>query len=152
VKLDPKSPVHITPGEDRFCLLVAVPQDAVPKGAEKGSKIEKDFYWDLRYGGVEGVVRSKTFFSSNERIPRGDDRDRVVFAHKLERFDPKDGIVLVTKQIEPKKDAEKKESPNDDDSSPSVASFAPKGGVWIAGLAATLGLVFAGLWLARRSR
>jgi hypothetical protein len=31
-------------------------------------------------------------------------------------------------------------------------AYAPKAGLWVAGLAATLALVFAGLWLTGRNR
>jgi hypothetical protein len=160
VKLDPKTTAEIkgagrSPGIGRQGSLYAV-----PKGAEEKFGSEKEFFTALRMGKVEGALRAKTNFDSITVIKDTDPRTTVVWEYKVEKVD-KDGITgkMITedkkdadkkdtdKKDADKKDPAKKDSPDDDDA---AVATAPKGGVWIAGLAATLALVFAGVWLAGR--
>jgi hypothetical protein len=162
VKLDPKTPAEIkgagrSPGIGRQGSLYAV-----PKGAETKYDNDNDFYTALRAGKVEGAVRAKANLDAITVIKDTDPRTTVVWEYKVEKVD-KDGITgkIITeekkdadkketdKKDTEKKDPAKKDSPDDEDAA--VAS-APKGSVWIAGLAATLALVFAGFWLAGRQR
>jgi hypothetical protein len=150
VKLDPKTPIVI-PGAGRGAgigrqgYLVAAPKDA---GKSYGS--EKEFLAAIRAGKVEGMIRAKTLLDSQATVKDTDTRTTVVQEYKLEKIDPKDGMVLTrVKEGEPeKKDGGKQE---EEELDPATA-FAPRGGVWVAGLSASLAVVLAGLWVVRRNR
>jgi hypothetical protein len=153
VKFDPKTPIEIKAagrggGIGRQGSLCAVPKDAAKKYDN-----EKEFLAAIRSGKVEGQVRAKANFGTTIDIAESDPRTSIEMEYKVEKVD-KDGIVgkFVTddKKEPEKKDPGKKDGPEDDEDSP-VAS-APKGGMWIAGVAATLGLVLSGFWLAGRNR
>jgi hypothetical protein len=154
VKFDAKTPIEIkgagrNPGIGRQGSLYAVPKDAAKKYDS-----EKDFFAALRSGKVEGQIRAKHNFDSITTIKDTDPRTTVLMEWKVENLDAKDGFAMKYPKLDEVKPVPPKEGKDglEDEEEDAAVAFAPKGGVWIAGLAATLGLVFAGLWLARRSR
>lgn len=157
LKLDPKTPITIDCTKVGF--KKAVQLIAVPKDAKKKFDSEKEFLAALADGKVEGVVRTKNYFSKLDepKIDKGQGKV-VVKEYKIEKIDPKEGIVLVEEkgaEAVPEPPAPPKESPEDSDESCSdgVANvYTPKGGVWIAGLAGAFSVVLAGLWIVRRPR
>jgi hypothetical protein len=163
VKFDPKNPIEIK-GAGRTALTAQQASiHAVPKDAEKNYKTEKEFLAAIGKGKVEGQLKAKSNFGSTIPLRNTDPRTSIVIECKVEKLDAKEGIVLTlgpigeaqdpAKKDPDKKDPDKK-NPAKQDSPPdeedTVVASAPRGGVWIAGLAATLALVFAGLWLAGR--
>jgi len=153
VKFDPKTPIEIkgagrNPGIGRQGHLVAVPKDA-----EKNYPGEKEFLAAIRLGKVEGQLRAKANFDAITTVKDSDPRAAVVMEFKVEKVDAKDGIV--GKFVREEKDPDKKDPAEESDEAgdaPAVTAYTPRAGVWVAGLAASLAVVLAGLWLARRSR
>jgi hypothetical protein len=146
VKLDPKNPLVIEGagrgGRYRFVQIFAVPKDAA-----KNYDSEKAFHEAIAKGKVEGQVKSKTGFGTLTTVKDTDPRKSVVEEYKLEKIDPKEGLVItaVAKKdptATPPKDGEEEEA----------TAYTPRGAAWVAGLAATLGLVLTGLWVVRRNR
>lgn len=152
VKFDPKTPVTLAGagrnGIGRSGTLVAVPKDA-----EKNYDSEEKFHLALKNRAVEGLIQTKWNLDSQTTLKDTDKRTVVVYEFAVEKIDPKDGIVLKRKkdEEEPKKDGDKKDSP-DDDEAPGATASAPRGGAWVAGLAAALGLTLGGVWVAGRTR
>lgn len=154
-KLDPKNPVSLTTSvgasASRSYELVAV-----PKGAGKGFDNEKDFHKAITDGKVAGMVKAKTPFSGSGSadIKESDPRKEVVREYKLEKVDAKEGLVVTPVKEAPKSGSvpPKDGSEESDEPSTEVAAWAPKNGVWVAGIAATFALVFAGVWFAGRNR
>jgi hypothetical protein len=142
VKLDPKTPATVTAGGGRYRTASLV---AVPKGAEKKFDSEKDFLAAVAKGTVEGMLKAKTTFDAFTTVKDSDPRKTIVKEYTLEKIDPKDGIVLTAK----KDDA--KDSPEESDDAGATA-IAPHGGLWVAGMIASLGVLLAGLWLVTRCR
>lgn len=124
---------------------------AVPKEAGKNYGTEKEFYAAVADGKVAGLVKAKTVIQggASTNIKEGDPRKEVVAEYKIEKIDPKDGIVFAKEKADPNVppppgcDTEDEVTPT---------AFAPKGGTWVAGLAGALAVVFGGLWVARRGR
>lgn len=150
VKLDPKTPIVIpgasrNPGIGRQGHLVATPKDAA-----KAYGSEKEFLAAVRNGKVEGMIRAKTLLDSITVVKDTDTRTTVVQEYKLEKIDAKDGMVLtrVKEGEAEKKDGGKQE---EEELDPQTA-FAPRGGVWVAGLSASLAVILGGLWVVRRNR
>jgi hypothetical protein len=151
VKFDPKTPIEIKAagrgaGIGRQGSLVAVPKDARKKYAS-----DDEYLAAIRLSKVEGAIRAKTNFDAITVVKDTDTRTTVVMEWKVENITAKDGFVLKSPdrgepRATPPKDG--MDSPEDEE----ATAYAPKGGAWVAGLAATLGLVFAGLWLSRRNR
>jgi hypothetical protein len=155
IQFGPKNPIKLKakPGEDYDYRLVGVPKGTEKTFVEGDYFFEKDFLRALqKEGGVEGRVQSDEYLSSHERVWKTDKRDGLVLKYKVETIDAKKRtIVLVTKKnTEPKKDSEKKDSPDDD--APGVSAYTPRGGMWVAGTAASLALMLGGLWVAGRGR
>lgn len=151
VKFDPKTPIEIKAegrgaGIGRQGSLVAVPKDARKKYAS-----DEEFHAAIRLGKVEGALRAKVNFDSATTVKDTDARTTVTQEYKLEKIDPKDGLVITRVKGEEKKDEPKKDGKPEEEEE-GVAAYAPKGGVWVAALAATAGLVLGGLWLAGRRR
>jgi hypothetical protein len=146
VPFDPKTPVTITkakPGEFDSFLLVAV-----PKSAAKEFENDKALRKAIIDNKIEGLAQAKSPLPSAARVLLNDKRTEVVQEHKVEKISAKDGIVFVTKDVEPKKEGDKKDSPDDD----APLASAPRGGVLIAGLAASLAALVGGMWLVGRTR
>lgn len=147
LKLDPKTPAKVVGtglGPMRSARLVAV-----PKGASKKFDSEKAFLEAVAKGKVEGMARAKEWFGGQAEVKESDTRKLVVTEYKIEKVDPKEGIVFVAD----KKDAPKSKCEDSDDSDDAAPiAYAPKGGGWVAGLAGTFAVVLAGLWVARRGR
>jgi hypothetical protein len=158
VKLDPKTPIEIKAagrgaGIGRQGLLVAVPKDA-----RKNYASDEEYLAAIRLGKVEGQVRAKTNFDAITTVKDTDTRTTVVYEWKVEKIDPKEGFTLKSPfgdvpKATPPKDGKGGDEPEEfDDEDDAAAAYTPKNAAWVAGLAAMLGLVFAGLWLARRGR
>ncbi len=140
VKLDPKTPATVTAGGGRYRTASLV---AVPRGAEKKFDNEKDFLAAVAKGTVEGLLKAKTTFDAITTVKDSDARTKIVKEYTLDKIDSKDGIVLTAKK------EEGKDKPEEDSAEPVVVS---RSGIWIAGLAASLGLLLGGLWLVTRCR
>lgn len=151
-KLDAKSPLTLTTSSgasvSRSFELVAV-----PKNAGKAYGTEKDFHKAIAEGKVAGQVKASTTFqgASSIELKDNDPRKEVVKEFKLIKIDPKDGIVL-TEAEAPKKAPGGSEEEDEPTSPDAPAALTPRAGTLVAGLAATAGVVFAGLWLTRRGR
>ncbi len=149
VKFDPKTPIVVKGagrgGIGRIASLVAV-----PKNAGKNYGTEKEFLDAIKSGKVDGQVTAKTQLPAFTVVRDTDKREVIVMEHTFEKIDAKEGIVLKTK-AEPKKDGDKKDSPEEDDSDTPTAQ-APRGGVWVAGVAAALAVMLGGLWVVGRTR
>jgi hypothetical protein len=147
VKFDLKTPIVIKGagrgGAARFGFLYAV-----PKSAAKQYAGEKEFHEAIRNNKVEGQVAAKGNFPALAVLKDADPRDTVVFEHTFEKIDGKE-IVLKRKEDAAKKDG-KEELPEEESGSP--AAYTPRGGLWVAGLAAALAVTLGGLWLAGRGR
>jgi hypothetical protein len=149
VKLDPKTPIEIKgagrgAGIGRLGYLVAVPKDSGKKYASEG-----EFHQAIRDGKVEGLVRAKTQLDALTTIKDTDTRTTVTREYKLEKIDPKEGIVLTA--VKP--DGDKATPPKGEEGEEGLAAgYAPQGGGWVAGVAATGAVVLFGLWFARRGR
>lgn len=150
VKFDPRNPIELKPkaGEKYAYTLVALPKDTA-----KAFSTENELHRALlKERKLDGRAQTQIRFGSSFNAYQTDRRDKLVQEHKVEKISAKDGIVLKTatveaKKDEPKKDGEKKDSPEDE-----PLAAAPRGGTWVAGLAATLAVTFGGLWLVGRSR
>jgi hypothetical protein len=147
VKLDPKTPLVIEGagrgGRFRFVQVVAVPKDAA-----KNYDGEKAFHAAIAAGKVAGLVKSKGGFSTLTAIKDTDTRKTVVEEYKLEKIDPKEGLVFTAAKPPAPGSAPPKDGGKEEDET----AYTPKAGLWIAGVAATAALVFAGIWLAGRGR
>ena len=132
VKLDPMNPLVISgagrKGSSSIVRIVAVPRDAAGKYDS-----ETAFHEAVAKGEVEGWVAAKAGFYTWTTIQDTDPRKTVTAEYKLEKIDPREGLVLV----EVKADEE---------------TSALRTGPWVAGLALALALILAGAWVARRNR
>jgi|SRR5579883_455155 len=151
VKLDSKTPLDIL-AKDRGGRFLACTLVAVPKDASKNYATEKEFHAAVAAGKVEGEVKAKEGFFTQMEVKDTEKRNAIVKEYTLDKIDAKEGIVLVAKDS-PKKDNGKDSGDDDSDTpnTPSLAS-APRGGLWIAGVAAALAMMFGGLWLVGRSK
>ena len=151
VTLDPKHPVTFA-GAGRNGINRQGALLAVPKGAEKNYDSEEKFHAAIKDRKVEGLLQTKTNLDSATAIKDADKRTVVVYEVIVEKVDPKEGIVVkIKRDEEPKKDGAKKDSPEDDDT-PAATVSAPRGGVWVAGVAAFAAITLGGMWLAGRTR
>lgn len=151
VKLDPKTPLVISGegrgGRYRFVQLVAVPKDAAKK-----YDTEKAFHEAVATGKVAGMARQQDGFATLTEVKDSDPRKTATAEFKLEKIDAKEGLVVAAVgagKANPKKGPPK---PEEEEEGGGGAAYAPRGGVWVAAVAATVGLVFGGLWLAGRNR
>jgi hypothetical protein len=150
VKLGPKSPVLIRGagrgGAARFGALTAV-----PAGSRKKYDSEKEFREAIRANKVEGQVSAKNGLPAVAVVKDTDPRETIVMEYAFEKIDGKQ--IVLKEKGKPKpggtKDApEEEDSPND----APAAIAAPRGGTWVAGAVASLGVMLGGLWLAGRAR
>lgn len=144
VKLDPKTPATVTAGGGRYRSATLV---AVPKGADKKYVNEKDFLAAVAKGSVDGMLKAKLSFDAITTVKDTDTRTKIVKEYTLDKIDAKDGIVLTAKKEETKDKGFEESS--DEVSASSVPAL---GGTWVAGLAASLGLLLGGMWLTTRNR
>jgi hypothetical protein len=148
VKLEQKTPLTI-PGDDatgrgpvtvgekkrarpyRSTSLVAV-----PKKAGDSYPSEKEFHAALNEKTVPGSAESQPL-PDHENVKIEDSRKSIVKQWRVEKIDPKEGIVLT--DVTPEEQ---------------VVVVQTGGGLrpWMVGLAGTLAVVLLGLWVARRSR
>ncbi|MCE9564698.1 MAG: hypothetical protein K8U57_21910 [Planctomycetes bacterium] len=161
VKLDSKTPATLTAaggGPGRAARLVAV-----PKEASKKFDNEKEYLAAVGKGKVEGMIRAKTTFWAFNEVKEADAPKVIVKEYKIEKIDPKEGIVYTSDKDA--KDAPKLPLPpprpgvkpipdgcDESDEEPTPIAYTPKGGTWIAGLAGACAFVFGGLWIVRRGR
>lgn len=134
---------------------------AVPKGTAEKFPNEKAFADAFRTNKVPGLVDAKRPFDARTTVDAKDTRSQIAETYAVEKVDPKAGIVLrgakaPTSPVPPRgeKNASEEESVDEADSDDTAASatYTPQGGTAVAGVAAALGLAFAGVWLVRRSR
>jgi hypothetical protein len=151
VKFDPKTPIVI-PGAGRSAGIGRQGHlTAVPKDAEKGYGSKDEFYAAIRAVKVEGQVRAKTNLDAITVVKDTDTRTTVVQEYKVEKVDPKDGIVLKWIKDGDAKDKQE-ETADETPGEPGVTAYTPRGGLWVAGMIASLGVLLAGLWLVTRCR
>lgn len=143
VKLNTKTPVVIAgKGRRPFNPITLV---AVPGDAAKNYKDETQFFEAIRAGKVDGLLRANASFSPVTTVKGGDPGKTMVVEHTLEKIDAKGGLELVRKKDGAVGGSEEPESAG-------AAASTPRGGVWIAGIAAAMALTFGGLWLTGRGR
>jgi hypothetical protein len=172
VKLDPKNAVVFDGAGLAGADLVAVPRDAAKKYAS-----EKEFHKAILEDKVPGMHKSNEDFSTRGTAKITFKGDKLTLEYKLEKIDPKTGIVL-TKKPNPND----KDLPTDDElerafssdisgiladalpdppiaardeSSPTPTAptaYTPRNGVWLAAIAGTLAIVCGGVWLVSRNR
>lgn len=154
VKLDAKNPATLKAsggGPGRAVYLVAVPKDAGKKFDN-----EKDFHAAVGKGKIDGMIRAKTSFWAFNDIKESDPRKVIVVEYKIEKIDPKEGIVYdkdkPSAKVDPSKSPANPAPVKDGEDDSDGIVYTPKGGTWVAGLAATFALVMGGLWIARRRR
>ncbi len=110
---------------------------AVPAAAEKDFKTADEFKAAAVGGKIAGTLRAEADFDSFDVIPDSDKRTVLERKYKIEKLDPKKGIVITevgAKTEEPRK--------------PGGLSR----GEILAGCFAALGLAGLGIWLVRRGR
>jgi hypothetical protein len=144
VKLGPKSPLLIKGagrgGAARFGALTAV-----PAGSRKKYAGEKEFHDAVRANKVEGQASAKNGLSAFAVVKDTDPRDTIVVEYAFEKIDGKQIVLREKGKANP---GGEEDSPND----APAATAGPRGGAWVAGLAAALGVMFGGFWLAGRAR
>jgi hypothetical protein len=141
VKLGPKDPVVIG-GAGRFGPAGQATLIAVPKDAAKAYPTEKEFHEAVRTGKVPGMLQSKASLGSLAVVKDTDKRTVITRTHKLEKLDPKEGVVLTPVRAAGDGGEEEEEA-----AAPGAGRY-----VWAAGVAATLAVALTGLWLVRRRR
>ena len=164
MKFDSETPIEYR-GSDKGPDWAFV---AVPRNAREKYNTPHEFEEAITSFQVEGMMRSKELLSARFLVRRDDQRFILFREHKVERTDAMEGIVVVTKDVsakppakpkkdptpkgttEPKKNAEVKEADHEITADPSLAT--PRDSAWIAGLAASVGLLLVGVWLFRRTR
>ncbi|HEX4608758.1 MAG TPA: hypothetical protein VH092_11195 [Urbifossiella sp.] len=160
VEFGPDAPVKIGAKRARG-FAGAVRFVAVEKGAEAKYPDVQGFANAIEAKSVPGLAAANNAFKAQATIDAKDTRTSLVETYAVEKIDAKDGIVLkAAKGAAPPKDGDKtapelSDGPidfGDETADDGPALYVPRGGAVVAGLAAALGLAFAGLWLARRSR
>ncbi len=152
LKLGPKTPATVTAGGGRYRLATLV---AIPRDAAKKYDSEKAFLAAVATGKVAGMLKARTGFFAFTEVKDTDDRKVIVIERKIESLDPKAGIVFAVEKKGPGAPPPPKgkgQAPESEEPTESVTLYTPKGGVWVAGLAATMAFVFVGLWFFGRSR
>jgi hypothetical protein len=148
VKLTPKAPLVISGaaagGRFKTTLLYAVPKDAA-----EGYKTVQAFHKAIIDENVPGLLPAGIVFMGTVDVKANDPRRVVVENWRLEKIDAKEGMIV--EQVKKEKDKKPANAPEEESEEVSTA-FAPRGGVWIAGLAGSLAVVFAGLWFRGRTR
>jgi hypothetical protein len=147
VKLDPKTPIVIAGAGRSAGIGRQGHLTAVPKDAEKDYGTKDEFLAAIRGGKVEGQVRAKTNLDAITVVKDTDTRTTVVQEYKVEKVDPKEGIVLTRV-----KDGDPKDKEEETAEEPGATAYTPRGSLWVAGMIASLGILLAGLWFVMRCR
>ena len=125
---------------------------AVPEAAAKEFKTDADLIAAIQANKVMGTHRMA--FASIATVPDTVKGDSVKWTVTVTAIGAK-GIKAKIEGVgsepvdKPKKDG--KDSPEEDDSD-DPAAHAPRGGTWVAGVAAALAVTLGGFWLAGRTR
>ncbi|MFO0797541.1 MAG: hypothetical protein U0804_08680 [Gemmataceae bacterium] len=152
VPFGPDEPLKIA-GAGRRGPYGQVTFAAVPKGAGEKFASAKEFGAALRKGTVPGAAVAKHAFPNSATIDAKDPRTVITETLAVQKIDPKAGIVLKTlKKSESTSPPPTKGAGNAPESIEDevAAGDSPRGGTVVAGLALTLAVAFAGLWLVRR--
>lgn len=136
-------------GRRTFVNLYAVPQDTA-----------KEFATDAELFDAIGKNKAKGAhrldFQSTATVSDTIKGESVKWTYTITGIDAKTGIKTNVEgegYEEPKKNKKGgKDSPEDEDDSDAPAAAAPRGGMWIAGLAAFGALMLGGFWVAGRGR
>jgi hypothetical protein len=141
-------------GRRTYVSLFAVPQDTA-----KEFKTDAELFEALGANKVKSAHRIG--FPGTATVSDTIKGDSVKWTYTITAIDTKTGIKTKvegegyeapkdgTKKDAPKT-GEKKDSPEDEEDAPTTT--APRGGMWIAGLAAFAALTLGGLWIAGRGR
>lgn len=141
-------------GRRTYVSLYAVPQDVA-----KEFKTDAELFEALGANKAKGAFRLG--FPGTATVSDTIKGDSVKWTYTITAIDAKTGIKTKVEgegYEEPKggakKDGAKKDSPEDEseDEEDAPTATAPRGGTWIAGLAAFAALTLGGLWIAGRGR
>jgi hypothetical protein len=135
-----KGPV-LPPGEKLNRPYRSTSLVAVPKEAAGSYPTEKAFHAALDAGTVPGLAKSQPLYD-HRNVPTGDPRKSIVRVFRVEKIDPKEGIVLT----------ELKNAEGSEGEGGREATTGPGVQLWMVGLAGSLAVVLAGVWLVRRRR
>jgi|GEM_PF-1788106 len=162
VKFGPKTPIVI-PGAPRGIFGWQGWVVAVPKDAAKSYASNKEFLKAIQDSKVEGLAKTLNL-DSFAVVKDTDKRNTIVREHAFDKIDGK-MILLTTKNDDaipekksgaaPEKKGDGKDSPDDEEDpapTPGVTAYTPRGGVWIAGVAAALAVMLGGFWLVGRGK
>jgi hypothetical protein len=116
---------------------------AVPKDAAKKYETEQAFHAALGKGTVAGQAETKDDFWRPGLAPTSE-KDTVEGVYTVTKVSAKDGIVIPVTYKQPKLE------PGCEADQDGGVSAAPRGGVWVAGLAVAAAFLTGGLWLTRR--
>ncbi len=145
IKLDAKTAGKVVAGGGRYRTAQLV---AIPVAEAKKFNSEKELLAAVAAQKIEGMVKGKMNFDAFTVVKESDKRNKIEMEYTLDKIDPKEGLIISVRNG-------KSPEPNEDEAgseAPGVTAYSPRGGVWVAGLAATLGVLLAGFWLARRTR
>lgn len=128
-----------------FVELLAVPQDAA-----KEFKTDAELFDALKADKVKGVHRLA--FGDSATVDDAVKEKTVKWTHTITAINPKDGIKEEVKGEGYEPPAKKGGAPDKEEEDDAPVTRAPRGGVWVAGLAAFAGVLLGGLWVAGRTR
>jgi hypothetical protein len=129
---------------------------AVPQGATKEFKTDAELFDALKANKLKGVA--SVGFRNTALVPDTVKGDSVKWTHTITAIDDKGVKAKVEGEgAEQPKGRGRKDSPAAGEDSPddvpaAPVAAAPRGGVWVAGLSAALGVMLGGFWLAGRAR
>jgi hypothetical protein len=146
---DKKATAMAAGGRRRFVNLLAVPQDEA-----KGFATDDDLFSALKANKVKGAHHIG--FPGTATVSDTVKGDAVKWTYTITAIDTKGIKTTVEGEGAPKPTARPEKAPAndspDEEGAPGAAVAAPRGGMWIAGLAAFAGLLLGGFWLAGRIR
>jgi hypothetical protein len=150
LELNATKPTAIPEGGRRtYVTLYAVPQDAA-----KEFKSTEELGKALSAKKVKGAF--SVGFTSTATVSDKIKGDSVKWTTTIAAIDDKG----IKKKVEgdgfeepkPKAPKNPKDGPDDEDDAPATTAQTPRGGVWVAGLAAFAALTLGGFWLVGRTR
>lgn len=136
--LNDSKPTAITTAGRREGILVYMVPESVAKKFDKDEALFKA----CKDSGASDKPFPVMFFSHTAFLNTSDKRERVTWTHTITAIDDSKGPKVTTKG-----DGEEPKFESDDTEEPTNR---PTGNLVFAGLAATLGFVFLGVWLFRR--